>query len=76
MSRRVLPAVALLLFASCGGGLEGDWTNPEGEKAPSEMVKSSEGPDHCGWQSATLLHLWVAAWDYQHDEFGLSPVLA
>jgi hypothetical protein len=41
---------------------EGPWTAPDGREVPSDPGRGTElavteGPDHCGWTSATFLHL-------------------
>jgi hypothetical protein len=40
--------------------VEGDWTAPDGSIAPAGdpfVIQSYEGPEHCGWTSATFLSL-------------------
>jgi len=41
---------------------EGPWTAPDGHEVPDDPGKGAEigvveGPDHCGWTSATFMHL-------------------
>ena len=33
------------------------WTDGDGNRVPTSTITSFRGPDHCGWQSVTFLHL-------------------
>ncbi|MDP9442883.1 MAG: hypothetical protein M3P83_00445 [Actinomycetota bacterium] len=33
------------------------WTDQNGERVPTSIVRSRPGPEHCGWQRATFLTL-------------------
>jgi hypothetical protein len=33
------------------------WTNADGERVPTGRIVSAPGPEHCGWQDMTFLHL-------------------
>lgn len=33
------------------------WTDGDGNRVPTSTITSFPGPDHCGWQSVTFLHL-------------------
>lgn len=33
------------------------WVNEQGERIPVTVISSSQGPEHCDWDSATFLHL-------------------
>lgn len=33
------------------------WTDRDGDRVPTSVVTSFAGPEHCGWQSVTFLHL-------------------
>jgi hypothetical protein len=48
--------------ATSGDAFEGPWTAPDGRVVASDPGKGTEiavveGPDHCGWTSASFLHL-------------------
>lgn len=47
--------------------VEGQWFDAAGEPLPDLVMTVSEGPDHCGWTSATFLHL---AWPIGTDTSG------
>lgn len=33
------------------------WVNEKGERVPTTVIRSSQGPEHCAWHSATFLDL-------------------
>jgi hypothetical protein len=56
--------------------VEGTWTDPTGDPAPDGLrgrdlvIHSLEGPDHCSWTSATLLHMgWPLGTTTEQGEF-------
>ncbi|HXV95647.1 MAG TPA: hypothetical protein VD695_03790 [Gaiellaceae bacterium] len=52
-----LPLLAAAAIAGCVGAVAeavGTWQDEQGH-----TVESSEGPEHCDWQSATFLHVGV-----------------
>ncbi len=58
---RRLPLVAFaasffLLIACSAQGSTNVWT-VDGEHVPAEIIISLTGSEHCGWESATLLHI-------------------
>ena len=50
-------AVSCFLLIACSAqGSNNIWT-VDGEHVPTEIIISHTGPEHCGWESATLLHI-------------------
>ncbi len=46
------------------------WTDANGRPVPTSEVVSSPGPEHCGWQDTTWLHLGLASdIDRTYDEY-------
>ena len=33
------------------------WVNQQGKRVPTTVIQSSQGPEHCDWDSTTFLHL-------------------
>ncbi|MEP7054254.1 MAG: hypothetical protein ABI912_03310 [Actinomycetota bacterium] len=33
------------------------WTDANGDRVPTTIIESSQGPEHCNWQTATFLYL-------------------
>lgn len=50
-------AASLFLLIACSAkGSTNVWT-VDGEHVPTEIIISHTGLEHCGWESATLLHI-------------------
>lgn len=62
--RLVAALVVALVLAACGAEEEPAyepqlWVDRAGNELPSTIIQSDVGPEHCGWQSATILSVGV-----------------
>lgn len=47
------------------------WTDADGQRASTEVIRSVVGPGHCGWESATWLHVRSTGGLYFRDPKGV-----